>query len=734
MKYPKTLALLLFVCVFHFGNAQTTKQLQFEFTALNGFEGEVELEAQFYYENQYKLKLQVKQVEILKYRTSIGEFSADELQSYGLEFPFVCQECSLRFKTEVTLQETESQQSLRIPVELKNSISVLNDVVLNLPFAPDDRYQANWLATGALEGLNQVELEGQELNTARETVKHYNRDQLDARLLSELNEELGGLNTKEEKLALLYKNRNGFYNKSLVDDRIAEVNREVYASELVSRERPIADNPLVADKGSQTLKTVAEEPQANPAVAVVEEEMPKPDESPKEAAEKEKVEEASLSTLIAEEPEKSEADKNSLAAITKDSDVSLQNVIEETEEEPKKKKGRGMKKSAKLSQLDDFDFSPDLTKYKRSSLHTIMLKNPGAEQVAVIEKTFLDRPLPTKFNEHSIDLHFLTAERKARKQEKFIAEQLRNQGVAKALVARWFGRDEQGYFNMGLVEERGHYNASSFDLNVAKQSERGLALLADAGEQLIGNTFVIVNDYKYTNKEEVAKKTGFFSNLVSIAASAAGADEVATIADATTVATGIAGKGYVVKVTSYLFRLKWNDKVANRFYEELWVDANNPDEEKRRAFDRTDLFELEYLGYETDFSATQSTIFTSKSDAELIQRATIKATDQTIAKLQKKFKIFRTITPLISTEPLAAKIGVKEGLGKGDKFEVLEQVLADNGTVELKRVGVIKVDKRKIWDNEYRADYESGDSGRAFTEFSGSSNKFYEGMLIRQIN
>jgi hypothetical protein len=32
-------------------------------------------------------------------------------------------------------------------------------------------------------------------------------------------------------------------------------------------------------------------------------------------------------------------------------------------------------------------------------------------------------------------------------------------------------------------------------------------MLADAGEELIGNTFVVINDFKYVSKEEIANKT-----------------------------------------------------------------------------------------------------------------------------------------------------------------------------------------------------------------------------------
>ena len=58
------------------------------------------------------------------------------------------------------------------------------------------------------------------------------------------------------------------------------------------------------------------------------------------------------------------------------------------------------------------------------------------------------------------------------------------------------------------------------------------------------------------------------------------------------------------------------------------------------------------------------------------------------------------MTPLHSIDPATARIGMKEGLEGGEKFEVLEQ-LVDPKTMmtSYKRKGVITVEKDKVWDN-----------------------------------
>lgn len=372
-------------------------------------------------------------------------------------------------------------------------------------------------------------------------------------------------------------------------------------------------------------------------------------------------------------------------------------------------------------------------KYRRSSLYTMMLDDNRRERYRVIKDAFGNAVLSEKFNDHNIGPYLIPAHGMSgeKDQTKFIEEYLNNKGVARDLVAKWFNRDANGNFNMDLIAERGQYNASEIDVKVAQSSVRGKAMLADAGRELIGNTFVIVYDYKYTNKEEQAKKRGGFLDIVSTVASVAGYDDVANIATGLRVASDVMGKGYFVRTTSYLYRLVWNDDIADEFYTYLWNDASDSDPKRKELFDRTDLFKLEYVGSEVSRNNLQSTIFTSKSDNELIEIATTRAVDKNIGKLQRTFEEFRVKTPLLGTEPIAAQIGTKEDIEKGDKFEVLEQILDEDGTTYYDKVGTIKVDE--VWDNAYLADEVDPNNEINYTTFKGRSKKLAPGMLIRQI-
>ena len=433
-------------------------------------------------------------------------------------------------------------------------------------------------------------------------------------------------------------------------------------------------------------------------------------------------------------------------------------------------------------------------KYRRSSLHMVMIEDTKMPNASVIKNTFVKSPLPDKYNDHSLtarsfftDKYALTAEEKAAAGQKadgkgksaakgmmkglasnvtgglvdttntkdlpvVIGKYLTTDNVAKNMVAKWFGRDDKGAFNMNLIGERGSYDASALDLNKAKGSVRGMASLADAGIELIANTFVVVTRFNYISKKEIydaaqraieaAKSTGLVkvpkTDVPLTPAMQALKDE----------AIKKATEGYIVQCTSYLYQLNWNDSIEAVFYNDLWMDATSADPKKKEAFDKSNLFSLKYIGDGKAFAQVPMSFKTKRSEEELVAIATQNASDAVIAKLQRDYEVFKTKTPLFSGNPITAKIGMKEGLEAGDKFEVLEQNMDEKtGKTVYKKVGKIKIMKDMIWDNRVNigeepvaAAPEVDKDGKPLppkpvlncTTFKGGS-KFYSGMLIRQV-
>ncbi len=392
--------------------------------------------------------------------------------------------------------------------------------------------------------------------------------------------------------------------------------------------------------------------------------------------------------------------------------------------------------SARISRSGENDATG--IKYRRSSLYTLMVNNTSRERANVIKDAFIKSPLPEKFNDHNLTIATIdvTSNSNATNLVNNLNSYFQTNKIAKELVGKWFNRNEKGCFNMDLIKQRGEYNASNIDLNLAKSSARGLALLSDAGEELIGNTYVVINDFRFTNKEDVANKAKAGFGLLNAVSTLAGGPDLSAATTIASAGATIAGKGYVVRTNSYLFQLVWNAEVAATFYQDYWIDDSNFNESKKQSFDESNLFTLKYIGTESGLADLQSSIFTNKTEDELIYKATTRAVDNGIAKLQRKFEQFRIKTPLYSATPIAAKIGLKEGLEAGDRFEVLEQVMDTEGKLSYVRKGVITVDGSNIWDNTNTIE-ELEEAGKStgtnqYTIFKGSGD-YAPGMLIRQI-
>lgn len=150
------------------------------------------------------------------------------------------------------------------------------------------------------------------------------------------------------------------------------------------------------------------------------------------------------------------------------------------------------------------DGSKYSSEYRRSSIAMFTILHPADSFSTEIYQAVSDMPFPDKYDDHSLDYRFLTgtphADRKADLTDSLNIF-MKKYGVARKLISKWFNATDTS-FNMDLVSERGLYDASVWDMQDAMLSQRGKAMLADAGEELIGKTFVLVNDISYIDHEE----------------------------------------------------------------------------------------------------------------------------------------------------------------------------------------------------------------------------------------
>ena len=320
---------------------------------------------------------------------------------------------------------------------------------------------------------------------------------------------------------------------------------------------------------------------------------------------------------------------------------------------------------------------------------------------------------------------------------------LNSNNVGRIMVGKWFNLHgesvETAVFNTDLIALRGQYNASDVDVNVALQTTRGLATLSDAGEELIANTFVLINDITYVTAEQEAAAAkaamavigGIFDGLFGGNTGRDLYNTTAAIADSFT--------GFKVKTHSYLFQLQWNDSIANIFYRNYYTAT--PDSAKIAAFlQDNSLFRLKYVAHEYEFDK-KSVLKGQYERSELVKTICARSMDKNIAALGLQYEDFKVKTPIYSTlynkkgmiEGYSAKIGMKEGITEKTKFQVVQRVEdPDTGKTTYKYVATLQPIKGKIWDNRYNAVTEQGvGSELTYTTFKKKAGgEILPGMLL----
>ena len=372
--------------------------------------------------------------------------------------------------------------------------------------------------------------------------------------------------------------------------------------------------------------------------------------------------------------------------------------------------------------------------YKRSSLYSVLINNTQQKYSKEIAQVFANMPTPDKYNNH--DLEIKTVDGVLGKSAFGVSNDfLASNNIASRLVDKWYNRDSKtGRCDMSLIAQRGLYDAREIEKAIAQMSSLGMANIKDAGEQLIANTFVLMNDVEYVDHSYKGKTLGLALYLAGAITSAATGEEI--YSDIGQIAAVTAGslKGFRVKITTYLYKLEWNDTIQAKFNTQWYSDRD--DIEKVRSYEENrSQFSLKYIGCQISKANDISVVGVNLEHPQMmIRKACQRSLDENISDLQKNFEEFRVKVPLLSTEPLAADIGLKDGVSKRSKYEVLE-IYEDGGETKYKRVGKIVPQKDKIWDNRYMSLEENAkNSNLGKTYFKKKrKGKFYPGMLIREI-
>jgi len=408
------------------------------------------------------------------------------------------------------------------------------------------------------------------------------------------------------------------------------------------------------------------------------------------------------------------------------------------------------------------------TKYRRSSLHIVLVTtdDPILKESEVM-KSWENYPFPEKYNQHEVDLKTFAAGKpgvsffefatnyvngtyqlsnKISNLKKMLEDidnkaytlaliekvnkKIDEEKLAHKLLEKWFNIQPDGTADISLIKARGAYNATEMQALEASQTTRGLAILQDAGEELIGNTFVSFCKIDFYENEPIEKFKLMISN--AIVSLLLGEQTTSSIAE---IAYEAAKEGYSARTMAMLYKLNWNDSIMAQFYD-CWVGEDKIDYDKFQSL----LFDMVFIGADISTSRANAPFGFNVDEKNLIDLTIVRNIDNLFAKMQANYEVFKPKFPVLTNPPLTAEFGMKEGLKGGEKFQLLEPVWNDKKNQrEYKLIGIVKVDKKQIWDNRYNAGEESENkqvnkkTGEPIISTLLTKNKAaYPGMLLRQ--
>ncbi|MDE7381167.1 MAG: hypothetical protein K2N03_03445 [Muribaculaceae bacterium] len=315
--------------------------------------------------------------------------------------------------------------------------------------------------------------------------------------------------------------------------------------------------------------------------------------------------------------------------------------------------------------------------------------------------------------------------------------------VAPKLLAKWYNYNpsNQAPWDLNLIMDRGLYNFTQDEINRAATDPSLKTKINGTGFDLINNTYLVALNLRFRSYQAVVQEA---AALAKAAGSMFGSIGSLAADVASSAASAAAGDGYTVQAVSHLYKLKWNDELNDKFAEEIYGKNASLED-----LINSGLCELEYLGKEKAQANVRQSLFSSKPMSDLVKRATTRAVDAAIVKLQNKNEQFRTATPIIGGDGngiIHAAIGTKEGLSEKDEYEILEALEDENGRISYKSIGTVKPVKGKIWNNVYGAveeaeenaknaqgkdkDFDNDAVNYGYTEFKGKKGD-YTGYFIR---
>ena len=262
--------------------------------------------------------------------------------------------------------------------------------------------------------------------------------------------------------------------------------------------------------------------------------------------------------------------------------------------------------------------------------------------------------------------------------------------LGREVVSSIFNRSENGTFNDSIIRMRGLYNANDQDIkNAAAVKVNDLSF--EWGERLLNSAYIVVTD----------------------------------IYDAGYKLTERGNKKYEIRMVVHVFKLCCENETLDNFYQSAWIDEGMSEDEITQAKNNYDkmVFELSHVASVTSYGSSLCTKIFYGSYYSACNSAFRVA----MGELEMKIPSWQSTFNITSTHPIEAKMGKKEGLKNGDRFEVYSFRENREGELESVKRGMVRA--TKVADNRNFSDGNS--STTCFYQISGLTN-VKEGYTLKQ--
>ena len=272
------------------------------------------------------------------------------------------------------------------------------------------------------------------------------------------------------------------------------------------------------------------------------------------------------------------------------------------------------------------------SEYNRPSVSYVFVNRSQAHATDV-ERFYYTLEVDEKFDENHISTKLINVEHsdKVPTSSTNVTAAVNSNNLGKEIISYIFNRKSDGTFDDSILQQRGLYNANDQDMqNLAAAKVKEQAL--EWGQPLVNTAYVVVVDIYDTSISKDGSNTS-----------------------------------YSVKSVAHAYKLKGDEDVLNNFYEKAWADASYSEADKLAASAAYDQMKFQ-LDYQTTVTAL-GTSSDSSSSTGSIYDACLSAYEDIVYKLEKTVNGWKSNAAVISTRPIAAKIGTKEGIKNGSRFQ-----------------------------------------------------------------